>query len=134
MKLEVGQYAGNEEARLGLARARAGDHAAARDIGDRLCEIVDPPHVWLAEIFLEIGDLEKASEHVLEGYRWSWADGPPHVNAWELERCRTVLAALGEPEPQLPPFDPKKIEPFPYEDEIRKLIEEMKQKKDDQKS
>ena len=48
---------------------------------------------------------------------------------WELERCRAVLAALGEPEPELPPFDPAKVEPIPYEDEILALIEERKAEK-----
>ena len=37
-----------------------------------------------------------------------------------------MLAALGEPEPELPPFDPAKVEPILYEDEIMALIEERK--------
>ena len=31
-----------------------------------------------------------------------------------------------ESEPELPPFDPAKVEPIPYEDEIRAFIEELK--------
>jgi hypothetical protein len=35
-----------------------------------------------------------------------------------------VLKEVGEPKPQLLPFDPDKIEPFPFEAEIRRLLAE----------
>jgi len=60
----------------------------------------------------------------MEGYKKAWADGPPYSFHRQLETCRTVLQKLGEPEPQLPPFDPDKIKPFPYEAEIRRLLAE----------
>jgi len=43
---------------------------------------------------------------------------------WALQTSRAVLAALGEPEPQLPPFDPTRIKTIEYEADIRRLIEE----------
>ncbi|HEX3527935.1 MAG TPA: hypothetical protein VH988_12795 [Thermoanaerobaculia bacterium] len=36
------------------------------------------------------------------------------------------MTELGEAEPQLPPFDPTKVEPIPYEAEIGALIEELR--------
>jgi hypothetical protein len=35
-----------------------------------------------------------------------------------------VLQALGEPEPQLQPFDPAKVRPLEYEAHIRRLLAE----------
>jgi hypothetical protein len=39
-----------------------------------------------------------------------------------------VLQALGEPEPQLPPFDPAKVKPLDYQADIRHLLAEHAQK------
>jgi hypothetical protein len=50
----------------------------------------------------------------------AWADGPPYIRWYALERAKTTLAAL----------DPAKVEKIPYEDEIRALVEELKAKKD----
>ena len=41
---------------------------------------------------------------------------------WDLQRCRAVLQALGEKQPQLPPFDPTKVKPIDYEPNIRRLL------------
>lgn len=68
-------------------------------------------------------------EHALRAYEKAWADGPPHIWWWELERSKKVLARLGMPEPELRPFDPSKVEPVPFESEIRKVIEELKAEK-----
>lgn len=129
MTQKVGIPVGGFEARLALAKARAGDRAHARAICDRLHESSRPPHPWLASAYLEIGDAERARHYALEGYRWAWADGPPYSRHWELERCREVLRTLDEPEPSLPPFDPKAVEPIPYEQEIRALITDLKKKR-----
>ena len=52
---------------------------------------------------------------------------------WATESTDPVLVfeaiggmgtALGEPEPQLPPFDPAKVQPLDYEPAIRRLLEE----------
>ena len=34
-----------------------------------------------------------------------------------------MLAAVGEPEPVLPPFDLAKVEPFDFEPDVERLIE-----------
>jgi hypothetical protein len=129
MAQTVGVPVGRLEARLALAKAIAGDREQAREICDRLSELAQPPDVELAAAYLEIGDRDKAREHALKGYRWAWAEGPPYSYWWQLEQCRAVLKALGEPEPNLPAFDPKAVEPLPFEAEIRKLIAELKGKK-----
>lgn len=55
----------------------------------------------------------------------AWADGPPYVNWWPLQRMKNLLAELEVEPPDLPPFDPDAVEPFPYEDEIIAFIEEL---------
>jgi hypothetical protein len=42
-----------------------------------------------------------------------------------LQRAQAVLAACGIPAPEFPPFDPGKVQPIPYEDEIRAYIAEL---------
>ena len=44
-------------------------------------------------------------------------------------RCKAILKELGELEPQLPPFDPAKVRPIPYEAEIRAAIAKLKAEK-----
>jgi tetratricopeptide (TPR) repeat protein len=82
--------------------------------------------LYAAETYLVLGDRAAARECVLKAYRRAWGEGPPYIRWYELERCRKLLAELGEPEPQLPPFDPAKVPPIPYEKEIRAVIERLK--------
>jgi len=111
------------------AQGEMGKTEQARETAERIAELEDPPAVELAELFLALNDHAKAREHALRGYHEAWADGMPYVNWWNLQRCRVVLQVLGEPEPQLPPFDPSKAKPLPFEAELRKFIEELKAKK-----
>lgn len=129
MTHKVGLPVADVEARLALAKARQGEHEYARAVCERLRDSETPPHVSLAEIYLETGNRERARHHALEGYRRAWADGPPYSLHWEMERCRAVLNALGEPEPEMPAFDPKAVEPVPHEKEIRALISKLRKKR-----
>ncbi len=43
----------------------------------------------------------------------AWCDGPPYAYHWGLEAAKAHLAALGAPEPELPPFDEWKFDPLP---------------------
>ena len=56
-------------------------------------------------------------------------DGPPYAFHFQLERCRAVLASVGEAEPQLPSRTPGDIAPYPFEDAVHRLIEEHEQAK-----
>src|ERR1022692_171598 len=42
-----------------------------------------------------------------------WCDGPPFAYHWGLEKAKAHLAALGAPEPVLPPLDESKYQPMP---------------------
>lgn len=110
------------EARRALSLAAIGKHEDARRIAERVNRGDDPPHVVLALIYLELGDAPKARTHALAGYRQAWGEGPPYHDHWALQDSRKVLAAIGEPEPQLPPFDAAKVEPFAFEPTIERII------------
>lgn len=110
-----------------LALARLKRTKAAREA---LAEVVDQTSSqYVAEAWLALGEREKAREAIHKAYKWAWADGPPHIHWYALKRCREIMAELGEPEPTLPPFDPSKVEPIPYEAEIRAVIERLKAEK-----
>ena len=87
---------------------------------------------YAAEAWLILGDREQARTCALNAYRWAWGEGPPYIMWYDLERSRALLRELGEPEPQLPPFDPSKVKPIPYEAEIRAAIAKLKAEKESQ--
>jgi tetratricopeptide (TPR) repeat protein len=112
-----------------LALARLGQ-AEAREALAEAAEVWDGRRplfpVCAAETCLVLGDREQARAFVRQAYPLAWADGPPYVRWYELKRCRDLLADLGEPEPQLPPFDPARVQPIPFEAEIRAVIDKLK--------
>jgi tetratricopeptide (TPR) repeat protein len=114
----------------GLALARLGHTTEARETLAEAEEVWDGllPRfpLFAAEAWLVLGDRNQARESIRQAYRSAWADGPPYIHWYYLKQCRELMAELGEPEPQLPPFDPDKVEPIPYEAEIRAVIERLK--------
>ncbi len=120
MARAVGLSDTNSEARRGLSLARLGRRPEAEAAA--ASAECDPPHVSLAELYLTLEQRDQARMHALAGYKWAWADGPPWCHHWDLQRCRAVLQALGEKQPQLPPFDPTKVKPIDYEPNIRRLL------------
>jgi len=93
-----------------------------------------PALISAAEVYHALGDVESCKAVLLPAYQWAWADGPPHIRWWELERARKLIAALGLDEAAIQqqlgctPFDPSKVEKIPYEDEIVAFIERLERK------
>ena len=67
----------------------------------------------LAQIERDAGNIAAAIRAATEAYTKAWCDGPPFAYHWGLEKARAHLAALGAPEPAIPPFDESKYEPMP---------------------
>lgn len=65
----------------------------------------------------------------LLAYRWAWADGEPYVNRYELTKTTELLQQMNVPIPNLPPYDPAKDEPFPWEADVRAAIEKLRVEK-----
>jgi len=78
-----------------------------------------------AEVYLALGDHERAKQYALDAYRAAWADGPPFSYWMELENAKRVLNALDILPPLLPFYETSSMKPLPYEDEIRAFIEEL---------
>src|SRR6266700_1125190 len=119
---------------IGLAefRRRKGDLKSTRELLDDVWEPADrgpfklfhaDTHNVLAQIERDEGNHEAAVKAAMEAYRLAWCDGPPFAYHWGLQKAKVHLAALGVPEPILPPFDESKYEPMPQV-EIEPLDEE----------
>jgi tetratricopeptide (TPR) repeat protein len=101
---------------------KRGDPAKARASLDDLWEVVErgpyPLHQAdalnvLADIAFAEGDKRAAIAAATEAFNATWRDGPLYAYHWGLEKAKAHLAALGAPEPVLPPFDESKFEPMP---------------------
>ena len=67
----------------------------------------------LAQLERDANNLTAAIQAATEAYEKAWCDGPPFACHWGLEKAKAHLAALGAPEPVLPPFDESKYGPMP---------------------
>jgi hypothetical protein len=101
---------------------RQDNPAAARVLLDQVWESAERGHYplfhadalnVLAQIERDAGNIPAAIQAATEAYTKAWCDGPPFAYHWGLEKARAHLAALGAPEPVLPPFDESKYEPMP---------------------
>ena len=84
-------------------------------------------------LWIAIGDLDQAKYHALAAYRIAWADGEPYVNRFELSKTADLLQQMGLSIPQLAPYDPAHDAPFPWEAEVRFIIDKLRAKKESEK-
>lgn len=129
MAREVGLTDAEAETGLALAKFHLGQLPDPRHEAEQLAKLNEPAHRRLAELWLAIGDHEQAIHHALKAYRWAWADGEPYVHRYELDKSRELLEKLGEPIPDLPPYDPAKDPKLPWEDEVAAAIEKLRAEK-----
>lgn len=120
------------ETGLALAKFHLGQLTCedARNEAERLAQLRKPAHRYLAMLWQSIGDLVQAKKHALAAYKWAWADGEPYVHRYELIKSTELLQSLNVPIPQLPPYDPSKDEPFPWEADVRAAIEKLRKEKE----
>lgn len=117
------------ETGLALAKHHLGQLTNPREEAERLGQLRNPTHRLLAQLWIALGDHEKAKHHALAAYTWAWADGEPYVHRYELTQTTELLKELGVPIPNLPPYDPAKDEPFPWEADVRAAIEKLRAEK-----
>jgi tetratricopeptide (TPR) repeat protein len=67
----------------------------------------------LSAIEVAKGNAPAAIDAATRAYKAAWCDGPPYAYHWGLQKAKAHLAALGAPEPDMPPFDERKFEPLP---------------------
>ncbi|MBS1830833.1 MAG: DUF4062 domain-containing protein [Acidobacteria bacterium] len=114
---------------LALAKFQRGQLPEASMEAEHLANAKRVAHQPLAELWLVLGDREKATHHALQAYREAWADGEPYVYRWELNKAKALLEKLGVEPPVLPQYDPEKDGKYPYEDEVNAAIAELRAQK-----
>ncbi len=129
MDREVGEIdtdSTRAETQLALARYHLGQLSDPRHEAEQLTKASNPSHRPLADLWLAIGDRERAKDHALAAYKWAWADGEPYVRRYELNRAHALLEQLNAEIPELPPYDPAKDEKLPWEDEVAAAVEKLR--------
>jgi tetratricopeptide (TPR) repeat protein len=115
----------------GLARAHLAkkNKELARAFTEKGADDLSAAEVWLA-----LGDKNKARQAALKAYKESWADGPPYSWWYGLRKASEILKELGEPMPDLLTFDEKtELSQSIYcETEILAIIEALEAGKQDQ--
>ncbi len=94
------------------AKAALADVLEAADQGPYRFEQADAYNI-LAAFAVAEGDKSAAIDAATKAYKAAWCDGPPYAYHWGLQKAKAHLAALGAPEPNMPPFDESKFEPLP---------------------
>ncbi len=128
MEREIGEENTFVEAQMALARLRIGERFDARGQAERLSEKKGSA-IAVAEIWRELGENDRAIEYALRAHAWAAADGEPYVYRYDLDRARTLLVDLGALLPEVPRHDPSRSKPFPWENDIRVFIEELRTKR-----
>ena len=126
MAREVGRPEPEAEAQLALAKFHLDQLDNPRHEAEQLAQVREPSHLNLAELWLAIGDAERAKKHALEACKSAWGDGEPYVFRYELDKARALLEKLGAEIPKLPPYDPAKDPKLAWEDEVTAAIEELR--------
>jgi len=90
------------EIRLLLAKAKLNEFSNQNnEIEILTTNCPDNCHRILAELLTTIGDQENAHLHAKKGYIHAWADGPPHINHFELKQGLKLLRSLSMPLPEV---------------------------------
>jgi tetratricopeptide (TPR) repeat protein len=129
MARERNQTDAGAETGLALAKFHLNELPDAQTEAERLAQLCNPAHFYLARLWQALGDIAEAKHHARAAYKKYWADGEPHVFRYWLDRTIELLSELKEPIPQLPPFDASKHPPFPWEVDVLAAIERLKAEK-----
>ncbi len=121
------------ETLLALAKYHLGQLPNAEQEAERLSNAGWLDELALAELWLAIGNQEQAKKHALAAYKVAWADGEPYVFRYELNKATALLHQLGVPLPQLPPYDPAKDIPFPWEAQVEALLEKERREREEKR-
>jgi hypothetical protein len=117
------------ETGLALAKYHLGELPDAREEAQRLAQLREPAHYTLAWLWRAIGDVAQARHHARAAYKQYWGDGEPYVFRYWLDRTIELLHVLNEPISQPPPFDPAKVQPYPWEAEVQAAIDRLNAEK-----
>lgn len=113
----------------GLARTRLleGRFHEAEELVEQGVSEIDAAEVY-SRLEQTAINLRKATQYANLAYKKAWADGPPFIWWWQLQRAKNVLKGLNLKEPALPGFVQVHFPVFPFEAEVLEFIENSKLK------
>lgn len=118
------------QAVLTLARLRTGQGDEAPSVARRLEEKIDRvTALSVAELLREVDEPERATAAALRAHAFACCSGEPYVHRHSLERAESLLRELGQEPPTVPQYDPASDVSFPWEDDVRVLIEETREER-----
>ena len=117
------------ETMLARTRFHLGELTDPRQEAAQLAQARNVSHLYLAQLWLAIGDREQAAKHARTAYEHAWADGEPYVHRYDLIQATKLLQDLRAEIPQLPAYDPANEEKFPWEDELIAGMEKLRAEK-----
>lgn len=126
MMREVGARNAQAETLLALAKLHLGQLPEPQQQVEELSQVGGAPPVVVGELWLALGDQDRARHHALAAYRRAWADGVPHVDCYALDAASALLERLGVEVPVLPAYDPTSAEKLAFEDVVVAYIEKLK--------
>jgi hypothetical protein len=126
MARAVGQTALDSEGLFVLAKLRLGELRDPRGDVEQLERDRRASNSSMAELWLAIGDSERAKPYALDYHKWACADGEPYVHRYHLNKARGLLEEIGAEVPPVPVYDPSKDPKLPWEDEVEAAIEELR--------
>jgi hypothetical protein len=105
---------------------RAGEPVHARAEAERLDGDDKIAALALAELWSDLGEPDCAIAAALRAHEWAVAAGEPYVYRHELDQARALLEKFGAQLPDIPTCDPASATPYPWEDDVKGLIEKLK--------
>jgi hypothetical protein len=129
MAREIEKADTESETWLVLAKLHLGQLSEPVHEAERLEQFKGPAFRPLAELWLALGNQDKARQYALKAYKEASAEGEPYVYRYDLNKAAALLTQLGVEIPQLSPYDPAKDEKLPWEDKVVERIEQLKMEK-----
>lgn len=124
MARDVGREDLIAEAALALARLRSGETDLQPD-PTRWDTFGGDAALYIARFWQHRGEQDRALAAAMHAFRDAHEPGEPYVWRWLADNARALLAELGELPPDIPPYDPAADASYPWEDEVRALIDKL---------
>ncbi|WP_421796831.1 DUF4062 domain-containing protein [Haliscomenobacter sp.] len=132
MARAVGHIDANAETLLALAKFKIGKLTDHTNKANELARVQNPAHLELAELWFAIGDQKEAAKHAVLAYQKYWGEGEPYVDRFYLDRTKNLMLEMGLEPPVLVPYDPKKVQKLPIEQEIEEALERLRKEKEEE--
>jgi hypothetical protein len=120
------------EANLASACLRASHPNDGRAIAEHFADTQDHDGLLaVAELWRDLGEPTHAIDTALLAHKSACGSGEPYVFRYHLDQADALLRELGETPPAVPHYDPADDEPYDWEDDVRAMINEAREKREE---